>query len=312
MAASFFGSVPDKQSFSVKDAEEAMQGGRYEEAVKILRECLRGNSGKKTARQAQSLLSECYARLGNQAFQAGDWASLSRWMQEAVEEFPHYPDFHYNLAVALRRQGKPAEALHHIEKSLAKNPGNVRAILYQGILWYELGQVEEGLRRIEDAVSREPALYSPVFEKAKWMHLSGNAEAALVLFESMEIQTIQDSRALMEQAETALREGRYSDAVLVYKKIVEMCPDYPDIRCRYAQALIELGQYGAAQKELQVALEKNPRYPDALFYLALTLLSLGQRGEARITLQRLKEIDPYHPGFSHPKLQEFRESLAED
>ncbi len=296
--------MPVEPPISIRDAEEAVHNGHYEEAVRILRLCLQKNPNRKTVRRAKSLLGECYSRLGRMALQAGDWTKLSQWMRVAVEDFPDYPDFHYNLAVALRRLGKPSEALHHIEKSLRRNPRNARAILYQGLLWYELGQVEQGMRRIEEAVSLEPAFYTPVFERAKWMHLSGNTEAALVLFESLEIPTVQDSRSLIEEAEKAVQEGRFADSALLYKKVVQMCPDYPDFRCRYAQILMELGQYGSAQEQLQIALEKNPTYSDALLDLALTLLAMGQTVEARTTLQRLKEIDPDHPGLDHPKLAE--------
>lgn len=299
--------MPSKDSCSPGDAEEAMNAGRYEEAVRILRGFLGRGVDRKTAHWAKSLLSECYARLGTSALQTGDWVSLAQWMQDAVRDFPRYADFHYNLAVALRRLGKSASALHHIEKSLAINPRNARAILYQGLLWYELGQVEEGLRRIDEAVSLEPAFYSPAYEKAKLMHLSGNSEAALVLFESMEIQTVQESRSLVEKAEEAVSQGRHADAALIYKKAVQMCPDYPDIRCRYAQVLIELGQYGLAIEELYMALEKNPNYSDALLYLAQALLATGQKTEAGVTIQRLREISPDHPGLSHPRLAKLRD-----
>jgi hypothetical protein len=76
------------------------------------------------------------------AFEAGEYPAARRQYQSAVEEYPHNPGIHYNLALTAARAGRTGEAVFHLRESVRLLPGFTRG-------WEALETVERraGLER---------------------------------------------------------------------------------------------------------------------------------------------------------------------
>jgi tetratricopeptide (TPR) repeat protein len=57
--------------------------------------------------------------------QRGDWAAAAATVAEALPEHDENPGIHYNLACYLARDGRTADALHHLQRAYRLDPERV-------------------------------------------------------------------------------------------------------------------------------------------------------------------------------------------
>jgi tetratricopeptide (TPR) repeat protein len=80
--------------------------------------------------------------------------------------------------------------------------------------------------------------------------------------------------------------GDFREAVEAYRKALERCPTFHDIRQRLGMALREAGLGSQALEEF------NPTYLDAAVQLGLTLYTMGRSREAIAEWKRVLNRDP--------------------
>ncbi len=91
-----------------------------------------------------------------------------RHFREAIEEDEHYDSPHYNWALVLvqeaqatkdraKQRSMVAEALQHFAIALEINPRYVKAHYQYGALLLRVGQTEEGVRHLNEAIALAPA-----------------------------------------------------------------------------------------------------------------------------------------------------------
>lgn len=104
---------------------------------------------------------------------------------------------------------------------------------------------------------------------------------------------------LLQEGETAFSEGRYEDAVELYKNALEKEPQYPDAYNHLGMAYQYLYNKsgGAINKEeefkaFRKAVELDPNNYRFLVNLGLALFYEGDRKEAAIYLEKAVELDP--------------------
>jgi tetratricopeptide (TPR) repeat protein len=100
----------------------------------------------------------------------------------------------------------------------------------------------------------------------------------------------------------------YEDALLRYRKALELEPGIPKAHYKMGAALIRLSRPAEAVPELQAELNATPDDPDVQFNLAYALLSTSQKEKARVILQK---ITTQHPEYSAAQY-ELGKSLLED
>jgi len=72
-------------------------------------------------------LIEVYNNLGVIASRRGKKSASVDYFQKAVQADPSDPDYHFNLAVALYRNGEPANAARQLRDTLSRRPGDTEA-----------------------------------------------------------------------------------------------------------------------------------------------------------------------------------------
>ena len=86
--------------------------------------------------------------------------------------------------------------------------------------------------------------------------------------------------------------GDFREAVEAYRKALERCPTFHDIRQRLGMALREAGLGSQALEEFRRILRANPTYLDAAVQLGLTLYTMGRSREAIAEWKRVLNRDP--------------------
>jgi tetratricopeptide (TPR) repeat protein len=86
-----------------------------------------------------------------------------------------------------------------------------------------------------------------------------------------------------------------SDALLVYRRILELDPEHDEVRLRLTTILLELSQGEEALSHLEYLRRRLPGHPDVLVQLAQAL-DLQRRGEeARAVLDECIRLHPHNP-----------------
>jgi tetratricopeptide (TPR) repeat protein len=273
----------------------AFDQGLYEEAVEHLSRCVANGADPATSRLAKFYLGESYSRLGQASMRFGAVERSAELLQQAIEQHPQYADLYFNLALVQRKLGRQADAVASVGRSLGINPDFAKAIVLQGLLWYECGREEDGIQRIASASDCEH-VRSDLVASGLAAHELGNQLEAIGKFEAALSEPCESTLVHIRTAEEAYAQGDFVTAVAGYRRALSETPQYADLHCRCGFALLRLDRCPEAAQHFEAALAINPAYIDARLGLAQAFLASGMMFDAREALQQVLNIDPDHPG----------------
>jgi len=133
--------------------------GKYEEAKSVYQRASASISATGDLSRGslfRGKIANLHAELGGLYVALGQNEDAVREYRKALSVAPEFPDLRVRLAVALRDAGRMEEALAEVDRVLEKRPGEVSALVQQGILLYLLGKKENARRSWEEALFRDP------------------------------------------------------------------------------------------------------------------------------------------------------------
>jgi tetratricopeptide (TPR) repeat protein len=200
-------------------------------------------------REAYGVVRERFAR--------GELGGARAPLEDLARRYPRYADLHYMVGIVREREADLDGAAESLERALELNPSYAEAALALITVCEQLGRYE---RSREIGAHLQPRLASEGLDATTRGKLA-NLHAALG---------------------DAYREvGELREAIEAYRKALDRCPGFHDIRQRLAVALREAGLPARAIAELQRVLRANPEYLDARVQLGVTYYTLGRTAEAR-------------------------------
>ena len=173
---------------------------------------------------------EIFVAEGNELLNKRDFASAEEKYRQAVALSPEQEDLHYNLGIALARQGKVEEAKKHYEKALELFPDYAEAQNNLGNLLLTQNKMEEAIALFRKAIQNAPE--NPSFRN--------NLGTALA------------------------RQQMVAEATAEFQVAVGLAPDYAEARVNLANALLASGKPDEAVAQLNEALRLKPGYKPAL------------------------------------------------
>jgi len=196
---------------------------------------------------------------------------------------------YYNLANALRDQGRLGEAVASYRQALSHNPEYVEAHNNLGTLLQSLGKVSEAAASYRSALALRPQ--SP--------HLHYNLGNVL------------------------RDEGDLDQAVASYRRALYFQPDFADAHNNLGAALQHQGKLDEAVACYRTALSRNPELAGAYYGLGTALQSQGNLVEAMHCFRSALSLRPDFPdahaglgdalsalGQPDPALRSYRQALA--
>jgi tetratricopeptide (TPR) repeat protein len=201
-------------------------------------------------------------------FERGDASGARAPLEGLAARYPRYADLHYMVGILREREQDLEGAAASLERALELNPSYAEAALALIAVYEQRGQHE---RSREVGARLLPAVASDGVDATTRGKLA-NLHAALG---------------------DAYREvGDLREAIESYRKALDRCPSYHDIRHRLGMALREAGLPARAIAELQRVLRANPDYLDSQVQLGVTYYTLGRAVEARAEWEAVLERDP--------------------
>jgi len=179
---------------------------------------------------------------GTKLLEKGDYAAAAHQYEQAVAISPDQEDLHYNLAIALAKQGKTEEAKKHYEAALQIFPEYAEAQNNLGNLLMNENKLEEAIERFREAISNLP-------ENATFHNSLGTAFG---------------------------RQGKVAEAMPEFEEAVKLAPTYVEARVNLANTFLATGRLDEAISQLNEALRLKPDFRPAL----QTLQRARQRQDA--------------------------------
>ncbi len=203
---------------------------------------------------ADHLLGEARVRFGNR-----DYYGTLHCLDDVEVSGRAFADVYQLRGLALSLLDRPADALVEFDRALALNPRYVEALLHRGLALNQLGRADEAAAAFAQAST---AAGPPV------AGLSSSAAARL----ANEHARLGDLYA---------EAGALGEAVLEYRRAVELGVNFLDLRLRLARLLLEAGNPLQAREELDAILAVRPDWIDARVQLGLARYLAGDPAGAR-------------------------------
>ena len=198
---------------------------------------------------------------------AGEAEQAAAELESLALRYPGYADVQYLLGISRERRSDLDGAARCLERALELNPAYAEAGLALQSVYEQRGEHERA-RALALRLQEATAARGDPTTRGKL----ANLHAALG---------------------DAYREtGDLREAIDAYRRALDRCPGFHDIRQRLAVTLREAGLPARALAELQRVLRANPAYLDAQVQIGLTLYTLGRPDEARAQWEAALERDP--------------------
>jgi tetratricopeptide (TPR) repeat protein len=226
-----------------------------------------------------------------------DYPQAERCCRRALELVNEHPVLRYNLAIALVRQGKTAEAISQFEYAIAAQPGyadayrelgnalriagqplqalvnyrkshdldpsNAITLHNLGCAYQKLNRLDEATESLKKAIALQPDFIESYCELATTLIQQFKFDAAIELLESASGR-LTDATSLYPLLATAYQEHGDADiAKMYYQKTLDANPDSINAKVGIAGILALQGKYRDARDMLEPLLLNNPEHATA-------------------------------------------------
>ncbi len=220
------------------------------------------------------------AALGIATFrQCRVWRDSTSLFEHALRVTERNHTAHVNLGIALREQGRNAEAAAHFEEALRLRPDLPEARNGLGLALAAQGRLPEAMDEYRKILSVHPEFAPARTNLGAALTAQGRlAEAAEEYAAAIAIDpSSTDARSNLGVVLAML--GRLDEAGARFDEAIRIDPFDPEPRYNWAVALGRAGRWSDAVARLRGLLEVDPDHAEARFRLGVALRQLGQEDE---------------------------------
>ncbi|MEE9384868.1 MAG: tetratricopeptide repeat protein [Nannocystaceae bacterium] len=219
------------------------------------------------------LKTKHHLNVGREFYIAGEYTNAETHLLQVLAEHDGFADVHNMLGVIRFQRGQIEVARGSFERSLEINPRYTEAALNLAVCYNELGRYEDAKIVYARAAGRQTVDASEVerldpFARGKLANLHSDVGEAYRVA------------------------GLLHRAVEEFRKALELCPGFVDIRTRMATTLRDIGRVDDALAELESIRNVRPDYLPARIHLGVALWSLGRADDARREWKAVLAKDP--------------------
>lgn len=207
---------------------------------------------------------------GRRAFERGEDAVALETLSQLAGRGYEYADVFYMIGLLQERADDLDAALESLRRAVRINPSYVEALLALASLHERRGDFD----RSQGYAERASRLAQPTAGG-----LDPTTRGKL-------------SNQQAELADALARAGERREAIEEYRRALERCPDFHDIRHRLGMTLREAGLPFQAAQEFRHILSVHPALFESQIQLGLTYYSMGRTADAIREWEAVLDQDP--------------------
>ena len=223
-------------------------------------------------------LKEAYCDLGEAYLENKEYTKATTPLYQAISLDPNFADAHLLLGAAYLKLDKLEKSMRAAEKVLLIQPNDSRArkllvdikrcYYYRGVRCFNSDRYNEAIVEFQNAIEIDPNFKGAYRHLGETYFKLGELESALksvqnALAIAADYRLAQVLLQNIKQAYHArgsiyLKHKQYMDAVIVFKTLVDIAPEFVEGRCSLGNAYFELGRIDKARSEVKAALKIQP------------------------------------------------------
>jgi tetratricopeptide (TPR) repeat protein len=202
-----------------------------------------------------------------------DFAFSWQWLRTDPLSF----NAHYNLGLALAREGKMEGAMTQYSEALKITPQHAQARNNLGSALFEIGRVEEAILQFSEALRIDADYADAHFNLGNALAKQRKTEQAIVHFQQA-VRLAPGKANFQNNLGNALAAGGSVDeAIGHFKEAVRLQPDYAEAYNNLGVALVSQGKLQEAVGQFNEALRYQANYGDAQRNREIVLLELEKQ-----------------------------------
>jgi eukaryotic-like serine/threonine-protein kinase len=208
--------------------------------------------------------------------------------REAIRLQPSYANAHTCLGVALKDEGKLAEAVAEYREAIRLGTNIPARDHYDlGRALYELERIDEAVAECREAIRLNPVFPDPHLAMVACQLRAGRLDEALASAREAVRMTPGRTEAHYALGNALEPLGRHEEAVAAFRETVRLDPAYAEGHCNLSNALRSLGRYAEALEELQIGHRLGSKRPDWPYPTAQWLANLERTAAMAERLARV-------------------------
>jgi tetratricopeptide (TPR) repeat protein len=268
--------------------------------------------------------------LAKQLLNKGQFSDAIGRLEGLLQKVPDHQEALYIMAVCLRYNNQPQQALTVLDQLLELCSDYARAHQERGHLLFKQGQTDHAVAAYEAAVALNPALlaswqnltalYKNLGQKKHSQHCREQADhlaklprellsVTSMIHEGKLYQAEQLCRAFVQKnrrhvegmrllAKIATEMDILDDADFLLESCVEFAPEYLTARCDYAQVLFKRQRYQKSLEQAAILLNEQPENPAFRLLYANAAVPVGEIDKAIELYDQLIEQAPDNLHYS--------------
>jgi tetratricopeptide (TPR) repeat protein len=186
-------------------------------------------------------------------------------------------------------------ALERLDRAIALAPTDAMNYQLLATIHGIRGDDAAARRAYEKGLELDPRSVTLYIRFANQLHRQGDDGAVLELLTRASVHCPEDADIALMLADQSAQAGRWGQAAAMYRRVVDLRPDLPDIAPQAAMAYFRSGDEPAGVAMLQENLQRHPGHEVTLGYLVMNAVHRGNAAEARDLLRRLQAVAPEAP-----------------
>jgi len=268
-----------------KKGQQALEGGRAEEATRLLKRAVEARPGNPSYRVA---LAQGYLQLGRAE-------EALPHLQEAVTALPDNYDLRYALATLYQKVDNDVKALEALDYKQPPEPLRTPWVFARGFSLFRLGRTEEARRAFEKLLETGSARAPAHFFIANSLFTEGKYAEAIPHYETaVELGDQPDNKAwnaYVYNYGLALYETRdYRKAAEAFRKSIQRYSKDPAPWLLLGRCEAELGNFQEAIFALESAIETDPTFRPSYFHLARLHRQHGDKRRAKQLFEKIADL----------------------
>ena len=211
-----------------------------------------------------------------------------------LDRNPEDEKAHFSLAGMLAELGERDEAIRHLEEAVRVRPDFALALSDLGRLHFLNGDVEQAVSLFDRATAANPALPHAHHNLGTVLLAQRNAEEAETHFRRALAEWPDFAEAHYGLGEALEARGESEEALHHYRRAVSVKPDFALAHFRSGNLLAKRGAEQASVDHYDAALAADPDFVPALFNRAAVLARQGKTDQAARSLEQLLQLEPDH------------------